>query len=112
MSGTWMTKYGPRRVRYEPPTLEEALFAAEDLASAPAQQIEIAAELMQKGVEEIRAEAERILRERSRRHEIAPARRSRSTSPAVVVVERKTPKRVTVEFKKGAPLARSHLRSA
>ena len=28
MSTTWNTKYGPRRVRHDPPTLEEAIFAA------------------------------------------------------------------------------------
>src|SRR6266850_1458852 len=26
MSTTWKTKYGPRRVRHDPPTLEEAIF--------------------------------------------------------------------------------------
>jgi hypothetical protein len=28
MSQDWNTKYGPRRVRRDPPTLEEAIFAA------------------------------------------------------------------------------------
>jgi len=27
MSEDWNTKYGPRRVRRDPPTLEEAIFA-------------------------------------------------------------------------------------
>lgn len=109
---TWMTKYGPRRVRFEPPTLEEALFAAEDLATDKSQQIEIAAELMSQPVEAIRANAERIIRDRSKRQEIAPARRGRGGVPSgPVVVERKFPKRVSVEFKKGAVLARGHARS-
>ncbi len=29
MSGDWNTKYGTRRVRHDPPTLEEAIFAAD-----------------------------------------------------------------------------------
>lgn len=53
MSATWMTKYGPRRVRHEPPTLEDALFAAEGLAMDPSQQLEIAAELMQLPIEQV-----------------------------------------------------------
>ena len=31
MRTTWKTKYGPRRVRHDPPTLEEAIFAARGL---------------------------------------------------------------------------------
>ena len=36
----------PLRVRREPPTLEEAVFAAQGLTDAPDQQVEIAAGLM------------------------------------------------------------------
>jgi len=31
MTTTWKTKYGPRRVKHDPPTLEEAIFAARGL---------------------------------------------------------------------------------
>jgi hypothetical protein len=41
---------GPVRVRHEPPTLEEAVFAAQGLSDVPEEQIEIAAGLM--GVDE------------------------------------------------------------
>ena len=30
MSSVWKTKYGPRRVRHDPPTVEEAIVAATD----------------------------------------------------------------------------------
>jgi hypothetical protein len=44
----------PVRVRYDPPTLDEAVFAAQGLSDDPAQQIEIAASLMSVPVEEVR----------------------------------------------------------
>ena len=46
MSTTWDTKYGKRRVRHDPPTLEEAIAAARDLTDDLEQQAEIAAGLM------------------------------------------------------------------
>ena len=33
MTKSWNTKYGPRRVREEPPTLEDAVFAARGSAT-------------------------------------------------------------------------------
>jgi hypothetical protein len=42
----WNTKYGPRRVRHDPPTLAEAIAAARDLTDQADEQIEIAASLM------------------------------------------------------------------
>jgi hypothetical protein len=42
----WKTKYGPRRVRHEAPTLEEAIAAAQGLCEELDQQAEIAAALM------------------------------------------------------------------
>ena len=46
MSEDWNTKYGTRRVRRDPPTLEEAIFAAVGITEDPQQQAEIAAALM------------------------------------------------------------------
>src|SRR5262245_37506291 len=69
MSATWVTKYGVRRVRVEPPTFEDALYAAEGLTSDKVQQIEIAASLMQVPVEQAKAEAERVRKERAGRPE-------------------------------------------
>jgi hypothetical protein len=84
-----MTKYGVRRVRVELPTLEDALYAAEGLTLDTRQQIHIAADLMRVPVDQARAEAERINKERARRPQIARGRRSLGP----VVVERRTPRR-------------------
>ena len=46
MSEDWNTKYGPRRVRRDPPTLEEAIFAAIGITDDQNEQAEIAAALM------------------------------------------------------------------
>ncbi len=57
MSAVWNTKWGPRRVRQSPPTLEEAFIAAESLTDDFGQRIEIAASLMGAPVEEVKAQA-------------------------------------------------------
>jgi len=57
MSGSWMTKWGSRKVRHDPPTLEEAFIAAASLTEDFAQKIEIAASLMGLPVEEVRSQA-------------------------------------------------------
>jgi hypothetical protein len=57
MGKTWMTKWGARKVREIPPTLEEAFAAAECLTDDLAQRIEIAASLMGLPVDEVKAQA-------------------------------------------------------
>jgi hypothetical protein len=52
----WKTKYGPRRVRMEAPTLQEAMFAAQGLTDDPAAQVEIAAALIGLPPDQVRAE--------------------------------------------------------
>ncbi len=96
MSARWVTKYGPRRVRFEPPTLEEALYAAEGLTTDTGEQISIAAELMQMPIDEARAEAERILKSRGGSRPKVAGRRSLSTG--AVVVERKASRRIPREM--------------
>jgi hypothetical protein len=54
-SPTWNTKYGRRRVRHDPPTLEEAIFAARGLTDDLEEQVAIAAGLMELPVEDVRA---------------------------------------------------------
>lgn len=93
MSATWVTKYGVRRVRVELPTLEDALYAAEGLTPDTREQIHIAADLMQLPVDETRAEAERIIKDRANRPQIARGRRSLGP----VVVERRPPRRALRE---------------
>lgn len=91
-TASWNTKYGRRRVRHEPPTLEEALTAAEGLTDEVEQQVVLAAELMQLPLDQIRQEAERILRQRSGRTEIQVS--SGPRAGAAVVVERKPARRL------------------
>ena len=66
MGSVWKTKYGMRRVRVDPPTLEEALYAAEGLTPDSSEQLQIAAQLMHLPVETVRAEAQRVTRPRDR----------------------------------------------
>jgi hypothetical protein len=54
MSEDWKTKYGSRRVRHDPPTLEEAIFAAQGITDDLQGQIEISASLMGMAPEAIR----------------------------------------------------------
>jgi hypothetical protein len=57
MGAVWNTKWGKRKVRENPPTLEEAFIAAESLTEDFAQRIEIAASLMGVPVEEVKTQA-------------------------------------------------------
>lgn len=80
----------PVRVRREPPTIEEAVFAAQGLTDEPQQQTEIAAALMGVSADEVRPYVERAAaRERALR---AQPHRAISAGPRrhVVVVERRT----------------------
>lgn len=91
MSTVWNTKYGTRRVRYDPPTLKEAIAAARGLTDDLQQQAEIAAALMELPVEEVRAELMKL----------APPRNStqimtsngREGAARTVIVERKPSRR-------------------
>jgi hypothetical protein len=62
MSENWNTKYGPRRVRRDPPTLEEAIFAAIGITEDQEAQAEIAASLMGLPVDEVTAEVKKVAR--------------------------------------------------
>ncbi len=90
MSVTWNTKFGGRRVRQEPPTLAEALVAAEAMSDDTEQQLEIAASLMNLEIDEVRESAARIRSraERTNRLSITAAPR-RMEAPRTVVVEYK-----------------------
>jgi hypothetical protein len=55
MNTTWHTKWGARRVRKDPPTIEEALIAAESMTDDLDQRVEIAASLIGASVEEVKA---------------------------------------------------------
>lgn len=99
MSTTWKTKYGPRRVRHDPPTLEEAIFAARGLSDDVEAQVEIAAGLMEVASDEVRALLKKT--PAPRKSSATVAFTSRGGTERSVVVERKTPRRVLP----GRPLA-------
>jgi hypothetical protein len=66
MSEGWNTKYGTRRVRRDPPTLEEAIVAAIGITDDQAAQAEIAASLMGLPVESVQAEVKKVARTSAR----------------------------------------------
>ena len=66
MSEDWNTKYGPRRVRRDPPTLDEAIFAAIGITDDVEQQADIAASLMGMPYEAVLVEVKKQSRVNSR----------------------------------------------
>lgn len=66
MSADWNTKYGTRRVRHDPPTLDEAIFAAMGITDDQEQQAEIAAALMGMPFDVVQAEVKKQARTNSR----------------------------------------------
>jgi hypothetical protein len=62
MSADWNTKYGTRRVRRDPPTLDEAIFAATGITDDQEAQAEIAAALMGLPIESVTAEVKKLAR--------------------------------------------------
>jgi len=90
MSEDWNTKYGTRRVRKDPPTLAEAIFAAQGITDEVQGQVEIAASLMGLPEEDVRAQ---VLKSRP---SASQPTRLISTDRGVartVVVERKVTRR-------------------
>jgi len=92
MSTTWKTKYGPRRVRHDPPTLEEAIFAARGLTDDVEAQVEIAAGLMEVEPEQVRAALQKSPAPRKSNATVAFT--SRGGAERSVVVERKPTRRM------------------
>lgn len=91
MTTTWNTKYGPRRVRHDPPTLKEAIIAAQGLSDHLQDQIEIAASLMDMPAEAVRGEVMKAAPSRTAARIVAP--NSREGSARSVIVERKVSRR-------------------
>jgi hypothetical protein len=88
----WNTKYGPRRVRDEAPTLAEAIAAAQGLSDNLDEQTDIAAALMGLPRDKVRAELQKDAP--------APKPAARSvvfagpaSAPRSIVVERKLTRR-------------------
>jgi hypothetical protein len=94
MRSVWNTKYGSRRVRYDPPTLAEAIIAAQGLTENVHQQAEIAASLMELPVEEVLSE---VLKARPQRATVnTVAFTNRAGMQRAAIVERKTVRRPMV----------------
>src|ERR1700683_3497095 len=90
MSDIWDTKDGRRRVRRDPPTVEEAVQAAQGLTDELNEQIEIVASLMDVSSDEARGAVLRLgQRKDVNRFTIA----GRAGSQRAVVVERRVTRR-------------------
>jgi hypothetical protein len=92
VSEIWETKDGLRRVRRDPPTLDDAVLAAQGLTEDLEGQIEIVAALMSVAPEEARRA---VLK--TRRPDSLLTIAGRGGVARAVVVERKSPRRVTVQ---------------
>jgi len=94
MSDVWNTKDGRRRVRRDPPTVEEAVAAAQGLTDELAEQVEIVASLMEVSAEEARSAVLRF----GRRKDISRVTMTgRAGAPRAVVVERRTSRAAVVQ---------------
>ncbi len=87
MSEVWKTKYGPRRVRRDPPTVAEAVAAARGLTDDVQEQIEIAASLMDLPPEQVKPEVLKAA-QATRKEANTVAFVGRAGAPRTVVVER------------------------
>jgi hypothetical protein len=91
MTEAWNTQYGPRRVRRDPPTLEEAVFAAEGLTDDPQAQAEIAASLMDVPVDQVKEAIKKARRSTLRAVHVRSI--ERGGTQRAVVVERRVSRR-------------------
>jgi hypothetical protein len=98
----WNTKYGPRRVRHDPPTLAEAIAAAKDIADEREAQIEIAASLMGLPREQVAAELAKLAPQPKVVSSVAFTT-TRTGMQRAVVVERKPSRRVAGSLRKLTP---------
>ena len=92
MSASWNTKWGVRRVRNDPPTLAEALVAAQGFTDDLDGQAEIAAGLMGVSVAEARAALRKAVPDRRTATVVTSARDKGALR--TVIVERKTSRRL------------------
>jgi hypothetical protein len=97
VSEIWDTKDGRRRVRRDPPTIEEAVLAAQGLTDETSEQTEIVASLMQISADEARGAVLRMGQRKDVDRITIAARPLRSGPNAAVsravVVERRTARR-------------------
>jgi predicted site-specific integrase-resolvase len=99
MSDIWETKDGLRRVRRDPPTVEDAVLAAQGMTDDLDGQVEIVASLMQLSAEEARGA---ILKMGQRKEVSRFTIAGRSGMERAVVVERRNVRRFGVPPKASA----------
>jgi hypothetical protein len=106
---TWKTKYGPRRVRQEMPTLEEAIAAAQGLTDELEEQVFVAASLMGLPHDEVRVA---LLKTAPPRKDVVQtvAFTGPASAPRTVIVERKPSRRIATGASVGASVERVTLR--
>jgi hypothetical protein len=92
MDEVWETKDGLRRVRRDPPNIDDAVLAAQGLTEDLVGQIEIVVALMSVPAEEARRAALKM-----RRPDTRLTISGRGGSTRAVVVERKSPRRPTIK---------------
>jgi hypothetical protein len=91
MSEVWDTKDGRRRVRRDPPTLEDAVLAAQGLADDVDGQVEIVMSLMPVSAEQARGA---VLKMGQRKDTSRLTIAGRAGAQRAVVVERRAPRRL------------------
>ena len=99
MSEDWNTKYGPRRVRRDPPTLDEAIFAAIGITDDQQAQTEIAAALMGMPFDTVLAEVKKQSRVNARATTRVIA--GEQGAQRSVVVERRVVRKFAIDKRTG-----------
>jgi hypothetical protein len=103
MSDIWETKDGRRRVRRDPPTIEEAVTAAQGLTEELGERIEIVASLMEVPLEEARSAVLRMGQSKDvNRVTITAGHSGRTGAARAVVVERRTPRHAVLQRRSGS----------
>ena len=93
MSEDWITKYGSRRVRRDPPTLDEAIFAAMGITEDLEQQAEIAAALMGMPLDVVLTEVKKANRATARTTRVIAGEQGAQRS---IVVERRVSRKFAI----------------
>jgi hypothetical protein len=96
VSEVWDTKDGRRRVRRDPPTIDDAVLAAQGLTDEASEQVEIVASLMEISVDEARGAVLRLAQRKDVNRITVSARSTRPgqvSGARAVVVERRTVRR-------------------
>lgn len=100
MSEIWDTKDGRRRVRRDPPTVDDAALAAQGLTDDLEGQVDIVISLMPVSADEARRAILKIRRSADETRLTIAGRRAGASR--AVVVERKSPRRASVPSRASA----------